>query len=226
MRKPFAPSPMLIGLTGVAAFCAVAVSGWLLGALEDHTYGAMGLMLSLGLAVIFGVMELRFAWALGQHQAPAGVGESGGEQFLEALLDPETTLPRFWLFSVRLAEEIRRAGRYGRRLTLCALEPEEFTVYLDETFRGRVGRAARGYLRTSDFATMDRNGRLLVLFTETARPGAETAARRLVTTLNALLFEKKPCRWRAGVVFYPEDGLNADDLLQRVDGQLAELRVA
>jgi hypothetical protein len=48
------------------------------------------------------------------------------------------------------------------------------------------------------------------------------AARRLVKTLNSLLFdeEEKPRRWRAAMVFYPQDGMSADDLLQRLHGLL------
>lgn len=108
----------------------------------------------------------------------------------------------------------------GRRWPLCALEPDDLTVYLDETFRGKAGRAVRGHLRGSDFATVDQSGRLLVLFAETAGSGGEAAARRLVKTLNSLLFEEKPRRWRAAMVFYPQDGMNADDLLQRLRGLL------
>jgi len=222
MQSPEAPSPTPARLAWAATSIAVAVSGLLLVALEDHTYGAIGLILSLGLAGIFVVMELRFVSALGRLQAPAGASERDGpaEGFLELLLDPETTLPRFWLFSARLTEEIQRAQRHGRVLTLCALEPDDFAAYLDKTFRGKVGRAVRGHLRTSDSATVDRSGRLLVLFAETAGSGGEAAARRLVKTLNALLYEGKPRRWRAAMVFYPQDGLNADDLLQRLHGLL------
>jgi hypothetical protein len=222
MQSPVAPSPTLARLAWAATFVAVAVSGALLVALEDHTYGAIGLILSLGLAGIFVVMELRFVWALGRFQALASVGERDGpaERFLESLLDPETMLPRFWLFSARLTEEIQRAQRHGRALALCALEPDDLTIYLDETFRGKVGRAARGHLRTSDSATVDRSGRLLVFFAETAGSGGEAAARRLVKTLNSLLFEEKPRRWRAAMVFYPQDGMSADDLLERLHGLL------
>jgi GGDEF domain-containing protein len=228
MQSPVAPSPALARLAWAATFVAVAVSGALLVVLEDHTYGAIGLLLSLGLAGIFVVMELRFAGALGRYQALASPGASSGpaEGFLESLLDPETALPRFWLFSARLTEEIRRAERHGRALALCALEPDDLTVYLDETFRRKAGRAVRGHLRTSDSATVGRSGRLLVLFAETAAPEAEAAARRLVKTLNSLLFEEKPRRWRAAMVFYPQDGMNTDDLLQRVDGLLANRTAA
>jgi len=224
MQSPAAPSPTLARLAGVVTCVAVAVSGALLVALEDHTYGGIGIVLSVGLAGIFVVMELRFVLALGRYQALASAGAFSGpaEGFLESLLDPETMLPRFWLFSARLTEEIRRAERHGRALALCALEPDDLTVYLDETFRRKAGRAVRGHLRASDSATVDRSGRLLVLFAETAGQDAEAAARRLVKTLNSLLFEEKPRRWRAAMVFYPQDGMNTNDLLQRVDGLLVK----
>jgi GGDEF domain-containing protein len=137
-------------------------------------------------------------------------------------MDPETTLPRFWLFLARLTEEIQRAQRHGRLLTLCALEPDGFAAYLDTAFRGKVGRAVRGHLRTTDCATVDHSGGLLVLFSEIAGSGGEVAARRLVKTLNSLLFdeEEKPRRWRAAMVFHPQDGMSADGLLQRLHGLL------
>ena len=139
-------------------------------------------------------------------------------------MDPETTLPRFWIFLARVTEEIQRAQRHKRMLTLCALEPEGFATYLDTEFRGKVGRAVRGHLRTADCATVDQAGRLLVLFSETAESDGETAARRLVKTLNSLLFdeEEKPRQWRAAMVFYPQDGMSADDLLRRLDGLLVK----
>jgi GGDEF domain-containing protein len=139
-------------------------------------------------------------------------------------MDPETALPRFWLFLARLTEEIQRAQRHGRLLTLCALEPDGFAAYLDTAFRGKVGRAVRGHLRTTDCATVDHSGRLLVLFSEAAGSGGEAAARRLVKTLNSMLFdeEEKPRQWRAAMVFYPQDGVSADELLQRLHGLLVK----
>ena len=224
MQSPAAPSPTLARLAWAATFVAVVISGALLVAQEDHTYGAIGLFLSLGLAGIFFALELRFVWALGRSQVPAVIHKHGGsaEGFLESLMDPETTLPRFWIFLARVTEEIQRAQRHKRMLTLCALEPDGFAAYLDTEFRRKVGHAVRGHLRTTDSATVDQAGRLLVLFSETVGSGGEVAARRLVKTLNSLLFDKeeKPHQWRAAMVFYPQDGMSADDLLRRLDGLL------
>ena len=226
MQSPAPPSPTLARLAGVVTCVTVAVSGALLVALENHTYGGIGLVLSVGLAGIFVGLELRFVWALGRYQALASGGAFSGpaEGFLESLLDPETMLPRFWLFSARLTEEIQRSQRHARVLTLCALEPDGFAAYLDKEFRGKVGRAVRGHLRTTDSATVDHSGRLLVLFSEIAGSGGERAARRLVRTLNSMLFdeEEKPRQWRAAMVFYPEDGASADDLLKRLHGLLVK----
>jgi GGDEF domain-containing protein len=230
MQNPVAPSPILPRLTGVLTFVAAAVTAVLFVAVENRAYGATGLALFACLAGLFFILELRFARDLGRYQALTSVsGLVGpGEQFLGSLMDPETMLPRFWLFSARMTEEIQRAERHKRTLTLCALEPDDLTIYLDQTFRCKVGPAVHGHLRTADSATVDRSGRLLVLFAETAGQDAEAAARRLVKTLNSLLFdgEDKPRRWRAAMVFYPQDGMNTNDLLQRVDGLLANRTAA
>jgi len=229
MQSSLVPSPTPPRLAAAAALLAVAASGWLLVALENHIYGVTGLVLSVFLAGLFVAMELRFVRALRWAQPLASPGDElrgPAESVLGALLDPETTLPRVWLFSTRLKEEIQRAERHGRVLVLCVLEPEDPAIRLDQAFRGRVGRALRGHLRTSDFATVSHSGRLLVLFPETVVPSAEVATRRLVTTLNSVLNEGKPQRWRAALVWYPEDGRNADQLLESAQRLLAKRQVA
>lgn len=228
MQSPVVPSPMLARLASGATLVALIVSVALLVALEDHTYATIGLILSLCLAGMFVILELRFAWALGRSEAPAAAVAHGGaaEGFLESLLDPETALPRFWLFLARLTDEVQRARRHNRVLTLCALEPDGFEAFLDDAFRGKTGRAVRGHLRTSDCATVDPSGRLLVLFAETAGSGGELAAKRLVKRLNSALFEGKAHPWRGAMVFYPQDGASGEELLQKLHELLAQRRAA
>lgn len=228
MQSPGAPSPALARLAWAATLVALILSVALLATVEDHIYAAIGLIASLCLAGLFVVLELRFAWALGRSQAPAAVVAHGGaaEGFLESLLDPETALPRFWLFLARLTDEVQRARRHNRTLALCALEPDGFHAFLDGAFRGKVGRAVRGHLRTSDSATVDPSGRLLVLFAETAGSSGEAAAKRLVKRINSALFEGKAHPWRAAMVFYPQDGTSAEDLMQRLHELLVKQRAA
>jgi GGDEF domain-containing protein len=215
-------------LAGAAALLAIAVSGSLLAAFEDRVYGVSGLLLSVFVAGLFVVMELRFARALGRVHALADPGELRGpaESVLGSLLDPETTLPRVWLFRARLTEEIQRAERYRRSLLMCVLEPEDASVRLDGEFRGKVGRAVRGHLRGSDFATVGRSGRLLMLLPETVGPAAEGAVKRLVATLNSLITEGTPLHWRGALVWYPEDGSDADQLLDSAQRLLTERPVS
>lgn len=230
MRGPISRSRTLARLIGVTAIVAVAVSGLLLVTVEDRIYGGAGLMISIGLAGGFFVLELFHFRSLNWSQALAtlrGLREpreprEPAEAGLTLLLDPETTLSRTWLFSVRVTEEVERAHRYGRALALCLLEPEDRTLLLDEDFRSRVGRAVRGHLRSSDFATLDRGGRLLVLLPEATIPAVREAAGRLVTRLNSQLFEGKPRRWRGAFAYYPKDGTNAERLLETVYSGLAQ----
>ncbi len=224
MRSPAVPSLTPLRLAGVAALLVAAVSGWMLAVVEDHLYGAVGLVVATFVGGRFLLMELRIARTLRWAQGRAGLGGSHetADSLLDSLLDPETTLPRTWLFLVRLTEEVRRAERYSRALALCVLETEDPLVRLDESFRGRAGRAVRGHLRGSDYATVGHSGRLLVLLPETNEPAAEEAARRLVRTLNSLLTEGEPLRWRAALVWYPEDGKDADQLLDWAQRLLAQ----
>lgn len=199
----------------------MAISGLLLVAFEEHAYGGVALILSIVLAGLFFILELLHARSLGWSQALATLGglrepREPVETGLTLLLDPETTLSRSWLFAVRVTEEVERAHRYGRALAVCLLEPDDRLLLLDEDFRGRVGRAVRGHLRSSDFATLDRGGRLLVLLPETTVPAARDAVRRLVARLNSRLFEGESRRWRGAFAYYPKDGTNAERLLETV----------
>ena len=228
MRSPVGRSRALARLVGVTAIVAVVVSGLLLVTVGDHTYGGAGLILAIGLAGVFFILELLHFRSLGWSQALASLGglREPARTGLDLLLDPETTLSRSWLFAVRVTEEIERAKRYGRALALCLLEPDDRTLLLDDQFRGRVGRAVRGHVRTSDFATLDRGGRLLVLLPETTMSAAQEAAKRLVTMLNSQLFEGEPRRWRGAFAYYPKDGTNAERLLETVYSALAKSTAA
>ena len=224
MQNPVTPSSNLARLAGAAALFVVAVSGWLLLALENRSHGTAGLMLFVLLASLFIVMELRSARPLRGTYAQASPGgyQEPGEAALASLIDPETTLPRVWLFLARLREEVQRAERYGRRLTLCVLEPEDRLVCLDGEFRGKVGRAVQAHLRGSDFATIGHSGRLLVLLPEIVGPAAQKAAERLMAMLNSLMAEGKTLPWRAAVVCYPRHGKDAQQLLDSAERVLAQ----
>lgn len=224
MRSPTAPLCTLSRLACVATGVAVAVSVWLLVAREDRAYGSAALIVAICFAGVFLILEMVYSRYLSWFRALgslAGLGEPV-ETGLELLLDPETTLPRSWVFSVRMTEEIQRAKRNGGALALCLLEPDDQVLLLDESFRGEVGRAVGGGVRSGEFATVDSSGRLLILLPGTAGGTVEEAARRFAKTLNSRLFEGEPRRWRGAFAYYPNDGTTADELLEAAHTLLNE----
>jgi GGDEF domain-containing protein len=224
MRSPAAPLRTLARLVCVATGVAVAVSVWLLLTPQGRTYGSAALIVSICFVVLFLILELVYSRYLGWFQALASLARlrQPVETGLQLLLDPETTLPRPWVFSVRMTEEIQRAMRNGQEVALCLLEPDDRALLLDESFRGEVGRAVGGGVRRGEFATVDSGGRLLILLPGTAGPAAEEAARRFAKMLNSRLFEGKPCRWKGAFAYYPRDGTTAEDLLETAHTLLNE----
>ncbi len=216
MRSPAAPLRTLARLACVATGVAVAVSVWLLLTLEERAYGAAALIVSICFVALFLTLEMAHSRYLGWFQALAGLARlrEPAETGLELLLDPETTLPRPWIFSVRMTEEIQRAMRNGQELALCLMEPDDRALLLEEGFRGRVGRAVGGGIRKGEFATVDSGGRLLILLPGTGGSEAEQAARRFAKALNSRLFEGEPRRWNGAFAYYPSDGTTAGELLE------------
>jgi hypothetical protein len=65
-----------------------------------------------------------------------------------------------------------------------------------------------------------------MLLPETVGPAAEGAVKRLVATLNSLITEGTPLHWRGALVWYPEDGSDADQLLDSAQRLLTERPVS
>jgi hypothetical protein len=224
MRSPAAPLRTLARLACIATGVAVAVSVWLLLTLEERAYGIAALIVSICFAGLFLILELVYSRYLNWFQSLASLARlrEPVETGLQLLLDPETTLPRSWVFSVRMTEEIQRAKRNGQELALCLLEPDDRALLLEEGFRGEVGRAIGGGVRRGEFATVDSSGRLLILLPGTAGAAVEEAARRFARALNSRLFEGEPRRWKGAFAYYPRDGTTADELLETAHTLLNE----
>jgi hypothetical protein len=217
MRSPTAPLQTLAMVACAATGVAVAVSVWMLLTLEERAYGIAALIVSICLVALFLILEMARSRYLGWFEALAGLGRprTPAETGLELLLDPETTLPRPWVFSVRMTEEIQRAMRNGQEVALCVLEPDDRTLLLEDGFRGRVGRAVGGgSVRKGEFATVDNGGRLLILLPGAGGAEAEGAARRFAKVLNSQLFEGQPRQWNGAFAYYPVDGTTAGELLE------------
>ena len=103
-------------------------------------------------------------------------------------------------FRRRLDEELERALRYGRPLSVCALviEPAPERAHLNSTLY-------RCFRRT-DFAAWLSSTELLCALPEADEKGGREHARRLLTALPGL-----PCR--VGLAFSPGDGIDLETLL-------------
>ncbi|MBK7857604.1 MAG: sigma 54-interacting transcriptional regulator [Archangiaceae bacterium] len=104
-------------------------------------------------------------------------------------------------FRRRLDEELERALRYGRPLSVCALviEPAPERALLNSTLY-------RCFRRT-DFAAWLSGTELLCALPEADETGGRDHARRVLSALPGI-----PCR--AGLAFSPGDGIDLETLLQ------------
>ena len=126
---------------------------------------------------------------------------------------PSTGLYRWWVFRQRLGEEIARAERYQRSLVVMLLEPANLLAEPAEEAYARAAKALRQSLRFSDFAGQFDEERFLALLPETDREGARVVGHRLLADLRSS--SEPTIRWRGVLVTYPEDGADADRLIDR-----------
>lgn len=135
-----------------------------------------------------------------------------------------TGLYRWWVFRDRVAEEIARAERGGRSLSLLLLEPADLLDGPPDDVRAEAARQLRYVLRAGDFAAQLDGERFLVMLPETERHGATAAGRRLLAELREA--GGASLRWRAAIVAYPEHGDTPDALVGRAQAILQPGRLA
>jgi diguanylate cyclase (GGDEF)-like protein len=156
-----------------------------------------------------------------------------------ALEDGLTGLYNHRSFQERLREEIARARRHGRPLSLLLLDLDHFKqlndrfghLAGDEALRA-VAAMLRGELdpagakRTSDIAARYGGEELVVLLPETNRHGGLVKARRLVETVSRIELPNSEARITVsvGVAEYPGDALEAQELIQRADEALYQAK--
>ncbi|WP_224371365.1 sigma 54-interacting transcriptional regulator [Hyalangium versicolor] len=114
---------------------------------------------------------------------------------------PRTRRPPLELgrFRQRVEEELERAVRYGRPVTLV-------TLLCQEGLDDAAATAIAGQLRFIDVLGRAGNGQLLILLPEVGGEAAGTVVARLVGARGG-------GEWRAGFACYPSDGCDVDTLL-------------
>jgi two-component system cell cycle response regulator len=127
-----------------------------------------------------------------------------------AIYDRETGLLAYWYFEQRLDEEIKRAVRYERSLTVLFAEvpPGEFFRNQDQ-----VVLWLKKNLRSSDLATHLGDGRFLVLLTETSFKGGIRLASRLRLEFPEL---------QVGIAMCPAEGTTVTELQAAATGHFVD----
>ncbi len=213
-------------LAGGAAWLCILVAIALLLLLDDKRWGAAAFGLSLALAIAFAVLEMRSAPPAAASAKPraAEALPVAGEPHEALPVHPATGLYRRWIFRERLEGEIARASRHHHELTVVLLEPEDVLDDPTPDTYTRASRTLRRALRSSDFAAQFDDKRFVILLPETDEAQAQEAGRRLLSALQSS--GEPPVRWLGAVVSYPDDGEDANHLLDRAAMALRQGRVA
>lgn len=127
-----------------------------------------------------------------------------------AIYDRATQLYAYWYLQLRAGEEISRAQRHGKRVTVCSIWAPAEPLINAVCARLRTG------LRDHDLAAYLNNGHFVVLLTDTDTTGTRIVLKRLLDDLDGVT---------AGFASSHADGKTFDELLEHakaVATQLAE----
>jgi two-component system, cell cycle response regulator len=147
--------------------------------------------------------------------------------------DALTQLHNRAYFEERLIEELLRASRYGRALSVAILDVDGFKEFND-TYGHPAGDAAlrtlaaalRGSARRSDIVARYGGAEFVVILTETRVQEAVAKLDALREEIGRLPIETPRASWpgrltvSAGVASWPDDGAWPDELLHAADDRL------
>lgn len=151
-----------------------------------------------------------------------------------ATVDGLTALHNRRYFDLRLEQEVSRARRHGRELTLCLADLDRFKalndthghLFGDKVLRGVAG-CWRSGLRKSDFAARYGGEELALILPETSAEGGRRAAEKVRGAIARLRFKAPaggapPVGVTAsiGLASYPEQASRPEDLVALADQAL------
>lgn len=150
--------------------------------------------------------------------------------------DPLTGLGNRRAFRERLESEVERSRRYGRDLSLIVLDADSFKS-VNDTFGHQGGDRVLGRLaellqrnrRMEDGAYRIGGDEFALLLPETGLQGATVLAERLRRRIEheAIGGERDiPITASIGVSAFGEHGINADDLFEKADAALYEVKAS
>ncbi len=144
----------------------------------------------------------------------------------EAQTDWLTGLHNHRVYHERLRDELDRAERYGRPLSLIAFDLDDFKLLNDvhghqegDLVLRRVAAAAREELRASDLACRVGGEEFAIILPETGKRAARAAADRLCARVRALP-GARTITVSCGVASFPADACSATELVAGADAAL------
>jgi diguanylate cyclase (GGDEF)-like protein len=144
----------------------------------------------------------------------------------EAQTDWLTGLHNHRVFHERLHDELERAERYGRPVSLISFDLDDFKLLNDvlghqegDLVLRRVAAAAREGLRGSDLACRVGGEEFAIILPEAGKRAARAAADRLCARVRALP-GARAVTVSCGVASYPADAADATELVAGADAAL------
>ena len=228
-------------LGGVVFASATYLAGLWLYALESSGAGDVGLYRHL-VRDLFGALGIHlitlFAWQLTCVAIAYSVGTLVAKEIhyrrqaeARANIDGVTDIYNHRHFQERLAEELERARRYGRALSLIMLDIDDFKAFNDTWGHQEGDRLLRWFggvcqscIRGVDVLARYGGEEFVIVLPETGGSEALAVAERIRTAAEKSSREhfgdNKVTTVSAGVASFPEHGTNRHALTQSADAAL------
>ena len=149
----------------------------------------------------------------------------------DALRDPLTGLPNRRAFEPRVEQEVSRARRYGRRLSLVMVDIDHFKTYNDlhghrsgDELLKQMARLIQRELREPDIIFRIGGEEFVILLPETDAVGALAVIRRLQDRIRR--DERVPVTLSFGLAEFPTHAQDAEPLVEAADRALYEAKAA
>ncbi len=149
-----------------------------------------------------------------RHEKTPDVDEERSASPEDLLFDPETELYMPWFLHMRLAEEVQRAVRHGRPLTIIVCVPQELPGQKGTQAVETISPQFGGLLRGGDLVGRIEDGVIAVGLPETPESGARVLAQRLRSELVLRAAHVSKRNWLVGWAVCPQDGEDVDALLE------------
>jgi diguanylate cyclase (GGDEF)-like protein len=193
---------------------------------RDQTIGALNVY-RLGENVAFDSDEFELICRFADLAALALENAHNRERLVqEAQTDWLTGLYNHRYFHERLRNEIERAARYQRPVSLVTFDLDDFKLLNDihghqegDLVLRRVALVAREGLRAVDAPCRVGGEEFAILMPETSKPAARAAADRLVRRVRALP-GARPVTVSCGVATFPADASNPTEIVAAADAAL------